>query len=71
MKLILMDMDPDDWILGIRAAKYLKERFQKDAWLAYGEAPNSKEFYAVRNKASITVRLCSASTLSLQEAVKP
>lgn len=59
-----MNIDPDDWVLGIRAAKYLKERFQKDAWLAYGEYPNAKEFYAKRNKASITVRPCVSSISS-------
>lgn len=58
MKIILNDIEPDDWILAIRAAKYLKARFQKDAWLAYGEHPNEKEFYAKRNKASITIRVC-------------
>ncbi len=56
MKIILSDIEPDDWILAIRAAKYLKERFQQDAWLAYGEGSNAREFYAKRNKASITVR---------------
>jgi hypothetical protein len=58
MKIILKDIDPDDWVFAIRAAKYLKDRFQQDAWLAYGEGSNTKEFYAKRNKASITVRAC-------------
>ena len=58
MRIILKDIDPDDWVLAIRAARFLKDRFQKDAWLAYGDAPNEKEFYAMRNKASITVRQC-------------
>lgn len=61
MKVILNDIEPDDWMLAIRAAKYLKDRFQKDAWLAYGEHPNEREFYAKRNKASITVRACARS----------
>lgn len=39
MNIILKDMEPDDWILGVRAAKWLKERFQKDAVIAYGERP--------------------------------
>jgi hypothetical protein len=58
MNIILKDIEPDDWILAIRAAKYLKERFQQDAWIAYGEGTNAKEFYAKRNKKSITVRSC-------------
>lgn len=58
MKIILNDIEPDDWILGIRAARYLKERFQQDAWLAYGDGEHSKEFYAKRIKTGITVRPC-------------
>ncbi len=61
MKIILKDIEPDDWVLAIRAAKYLKDRFQADVWLAYGEGTAIKEFYAKRNKASITVRACSIS----------
>jgi hypothetical protein len=57
MKIILKDMDPEDFILGVRAAKYLLERFRKDAILSYGES-NTKDFYAKRNKSSITVRPC-------------
>ena len=56
MKIILKDIEPDDWVLAIRAAKFLKERFQQDAWLSYGEGSARREFYAKRNKASITVR---------------
>lgn len=60
MRIILKDIDPDDWVLAIRAARYLKERFRPDVWLAYGEGANIKEFYAKRNKGkSITVRACS------------
>lgn len=66
MNIILKNIPEDDWILAIRAAKYLKERFQKDAWLAYGEHPRAKEFYAKRNKASITVRACSPPLASEQ-----
>jgi hypothetical protein len=58
MKIILKDMEPDDWILGVRAAKWLKERFQKDAVISYGEGVQSKDFYVKRNKTSITVRPC-------------
>lgn len=60
-KIILKDIPPDDWVLGIRAAKWLLERFQKDVILAYGhgdDANQLKHFYARRNKASITVRPC-------------
>jgi hypothetical protein len=60
MKLILSNIDPDDWVLAIRAARYLRDRFQQDAWLAYGDEPNIKEFYAKRNKASITVKMAGA-----------
>lgn len=56
MKIILKDIPPDDWILGIRAAKWLMERFHKDAIIAYGEGEHQRHFYAKRNKASITVR---------------
>lgn len=58
MKIILKDMEPDDFILGVRAAKYLLERFKKDALLSYGEGKAMKDFYVKRNKSSITVRLC-------------
>lgn len=71
MRIILKDIDPDDWILAVRAAQYLKERFQPDAWLAYGDPPNQKEFYAKRNKGrSITVRACGASVSEAVEAGK-
>lgn len=63
MRIILKDIEPDDWILAIRAARYLKDRFQQDVWLEYGERPNAKEFYAKRNRGkSITVRsVCTQS----------
>lgn len=61
MKIILKDIDRDDLILGIRAAKYLLDRFQKDVILSYGEGDKTKDFYAKRNKASITVRPCVRS----------
>jgi hypothetical protein len=58
-KIILKDVDPDDWVLAIRAAKWLMGQFQKDAILAYGESDDAlKHFYVKRNKASITVRPC-------------
>lgn len=56
MKIILKDIEPDDWILGIRAAKWLMERFRKDACVAHGEGDEQRHFYVKRNKASITVR---------------
>jgi len=64
MRIILKDIEPDDWMLAVRAAKYLKARFQQDAWVSYGGGdgePPAKEFYAKRNKASITVRACAKS----------
>jgi hypothetical protein len=57
-RIILLDMDFDDLILGVRAAKYMLARFQKDAILSYGEAGDTKDFLVTRNKASITVRPC-------------
>jgi hypothetical protein len=58
MKIILKDIEPDDWILGIRAAKFLVEYpvEKNDAILSYGEYPGHKDFFVKRNKASITVR---------------
>ena len=58
MKIILKDLDPDDYILAVRAAKYLLSGSSKDAILCYGEGTKTKDFYAKRNKASITVRPC-------------
>lgn len=59
MKIILKDMEQDDWILGVRAAKWLADRFQKDAIISYGDGNATKDFYAKRNKASITVQPCA------------
>jgi hypothetical protein len=58
MRIIFLDVEPDDMILAVRAAKWLLERSNKDAILAYGEGDDKdlKHFYARRNKASITVR---------------
>ena len=56
MTVIFRDVDPDDFILAIRAARWLLERpNQKDAILAYGEGVTT-DFYVRRNKTSITVR---------------
>jgi hypothetical protein len=58
MKIILKDMDPDDWILGVRAAKWLMGQFKKDGIVSYGDGKTSKDIYVRRNKASITARPC-------------
>jgi len=57
-RIIFLDVPVDDMILASRAAKWLHERVQKDAIIAYGEGPgdSQKHFYVRRNKASITVR---------------
>lgn len=54
-----MDLEPDDLILGVRAAQWLMARFKKDAILSYGDFPNTKDIYVKRNKSSITARPCS------------
>jgi hypothetical protein len=61
MKIILKDIEPDDWIIGIRAAKWLMGKpLQKDAILCFDISKNNtKDFYIKRNKASITVRPCT------------
>lgn len=58
MKIILKDIEQDDLILGVRAAKWLLGQFRKDAILSYGEGKEAKDFYVKRNKASITVQPC-------------
>lgn len=58
MTIILRNIEPDDYILAIRAAKYLLGRFEKDAILSYGESIPTKDFYVRRNKSSISVRPC-------------
>ena len=58
MKIILNIIEPDDAIIGVRAAKWLISQpdTQKDAILVYGEKPNEIVFYVKRNKASILAR---------------
>lgn len=58
MKIILVDIEPEDYILACRAAKYQLQRTDggKDAILQYGD--RKLTFYVKRNKASITVRKC-------------
>jgi hypothetical protein len=57
--IIFRRVPPADMVLAVRAAKWMLERPErKDAILAYGEGRNVKDFYARRNKASITVRPC-------------
>lgn len=58
MKIILNEVKQDDWILAVRAAKWLADRFQKDGIVSYGDGEKTKDFYVKRNKASITVRPC-------------
>jgi len=61
MKIIIKDVNPDDWILAIRAARWLLDLPDtKDSILAYGEGLDEqlKHFYVKRNKTSITVRPC-------------
>lgn len=61
MTVILRGIVPDEWILGIRAAKALLARPEsKDAIIAYGDG-ETRDFYVKRNKSSITVRSCSRS----------
>lgn len=57
-KVIFKAVPPDDFILAVRAAKWLLERFTKDAIVAYGEGSQERHFYVCRNKRSITVRPC-------------
>jgi hypothetical protein len=61
-KIIIKDVPPDDWMLAIRAARWLLDRPDtKDAILAYGEGSgviHLTHFYAKRNKSSITVWPC-------------
>lgn len=56
MKVILKDMDQEDWLFGIRAAEWLTAQTKKDAIISYGAG---KDFYVKRNKASITIRPCN------------
>ena len=56
--IILKDMEPDDFILGVRAAKYLIGQFKKDAVVSYDDGGKLKDFYVKRNKSRITVRPC-------------
>lgn len=56
MRIILSDMDEADWILGVRAAKWILASDKKDAILSYGEGISTKDFYVKKNKASVTVR---------------
>lgn len=59
MKIILNHIEPDDFILGARAAKWILARpDRKDAVISYGDGPQCKDFYIKRNKSSITIRPC-------------
>jgi hypothetical protein len=64
MKLII-NAEPEQWGLAIRAAKWLTEQppEQRDGILTYGERrPGRAAFYVRRNKASITVQECPTSS---------
>ena len=56
-KVIFLGIDPDDFILASRAARWLLERVSetKDGILSFGET-EQRTFYVRKNKASITVR---------------
>lgn len=58
MKIILNIIEPDDAVIGVRAARWLIDQpdTQKDAILVYGDKPNEIVFYVKRNKASILAR---------------
>jgi hypothetical protein len=58
MKLILTDLTQDEWLLGVRAGRWLAERVQKDAIVSYGDGDKALDLYVKRNKASISVRPC-------------
>lgn len=64
-RVILRDIEPDDFVLALRAVKFLMGQFRQDAILSY---ENGKKFYVRRNKASITVRPCEATQ---QREAKP
>lgn len=68
VRVILADVEPDDFVLAVRAAKWLMGQFRKDAVLAYGEGDKTKDFYVRRNKASITVRPCQRAPSSARRA---
>lgn len=58
MRVILHDIDPDDFILAARAVRWLMARpQQREAIIAYGDEP-ARNFYVRRNAASITVKPC-------------
>lgn len=62
MKVILCDIELDDFTLAMRCVKWLlaQPKTQKDAILSYGEeAEGTLDFFVKRNKASITVRRIS------------
>lgn len=60
---ILRGVDPDDFILATRAARWMlaQPHSQKDGIIVYGDGDRTQDFYVCRNKAGITVRPCSRS----------
>lgn len=63
MTIIIKDIAPVDWVLAIRAARWLLDRPDRQTVImAYGEQDaqqyNITRLCARRNKSSITVRPC-------------
>jgi hypothetical protein len=52
MKLILNDIDPDDWLLAMRAAKSVQQKNQGGGLIVFEDG---SAFMVKRNKASISV----------------
>ena len=67
MRIILKDIDPDDFVLAIRAARWMLDNAEKkDAIIAYGEGSNTFDFYVRRNLSSVTVRKCKRASTDPQ-----
>jgi hypothetical protein len=71
MRVIIRDVEPEDFILAIRAVRWLMERVTKDAIMSYGEDGKARDFYVRRNKSSITVRPCNRPPPSAQRKLQP
>jgi hypothetical protein len=57
-RVILLDIEPDDYLLAVRAVRRLIDRPEsKEAVVGY-DGYHGGDFYVRRNKASITVRQC-------------
>lgn len=58
MQKIIIEANPEDYILAIRAARYLQAEINKDkedAIISYDYRGVTKDFYVRRNKKSIRV----------------